>query len=141
MAIDQENDLQGRGGRLERFRTVMRSNPLLYTTWRVGVFTVGVAVLLAGVLMMVLPGPGILAIVVGFAILATEFVWAQRALSKAKAAAERAKEKALDPRARRRNLTLAVLCGLIAAAVLIAYLRIVGLELPWRADWSRINTA
>ncbi|MDX6739194.1 PGPGW domain-containing protein [Actinocorallia sp. A-T 12471] len=119
----------------------MRSNPLLYTTWRVGVFTVGVAVLLAGVLMMVLPGPGILAIVVGFAILATEFVWAQRALSKAKAAAERAKEKALDPRARRRNLTLAVLCGLIAAAVLIAYLRIVGLELPWRADWSRINTA
>lgn len=140
MAIDQENDLQGRGGRLERFRAVMRKNPLLYTTWRVGVFTVGVAVLLAGVLMMVLPGPGILAIVVGFAILATEFVWAQRALGKAKAAAERAKEKALDPRTRRRNLILAIIAGLLAAAVVVAYLYVVGLQLPWKADWSRINT-
>ncbi|MCD0448851.1 TIGR02611 family protein [Actinocorallia sp. API 0066] len=140
MAIDQEKDLQGSGGRLDRIRAVMRSNPLLYTTWRIGVFTVGATVLVAGVLMMVLPGPGILAIVVGFAILATEFVWAQRALGKAKAAAERAKEKALDPRTRRRNLALAILAGLLVAAALVAYLYVVGPELPWRADWSRINT-
>ncbi|WP_123667918.1 TIGR02611 family protein [Actinocorallia herbida] len=118
----------------------MRSNPLLYTTWRVGVFTVGVAVLIAGLLMMVLPGPGILAIIVGFAILATEFVWAQRALGKAKAAAERAKEKALDPRARRRNLILAIIAGILVAALVVAYLYVIGLQLPWNADWSSINT-
>ncbi len=139
MSINQEKELE-RGGRYHRFREFMRQNPLLYTTWRVGVFTVGCAVLLAGVAMMVLPGPGMLAIVVGLAILATEFVWAQRALGKAKAAAERAKEKALDPKARRRNTILAVLAGLIAAAALIAYLRIVGTDLPWNVDWSRANT-
>lgn len=137
--MNQEKELEG-GGRYHRFREVMRQNPLLYTTWRVGVFTVGFVVLLAGVAMMVLPGPGMLAIVVGLAILATEFVWAQRALGKAKAAAEKAKEKALDPRTRRRNTILAVITGLLAAAALIAYLRIVGTDLPWNVDWSSPNT-
>ena len=139
MSVNQEKELQ-EGGRYHRFREVMRQNPLLYTTWRVGVFTVGSVVLLAGVVMMVMPGPGMLAIVVGLAILATEFVWAQRALGKAKAAAEKAKEKALDPRTRRRNTLLAVLAGLACAAALIAYLLVVGTELPWNVDWTRINT-
>ncbi|GAA0950607.1 TIGR02611 family protein [Actinocorallia libanotica] len=137
--MNQEKELR-EGGRYHRFREVMRQNPLLYTTWRIGVFTVGAVVLLAGVVMMVMPGPGMLAIVVGLAILATEFVWAQRALGKAKAAAERAKEKALDPRARRRNIILAVLLGLVCAAALIAYLYYVGTELPWNVDWSRPST-
>ncbi len=137
--MNQEKELR-EGGRYHRFREVMRQNPLLYTTWRIGVFTVGAVVLLAGGVMMVMPGPGMLAIIVGPAILATEFVWAQRALGKAKAAAERAKEKALDPRTRRRNIILAVLAGLVCAAALIAYLRYVGPDLPWNVDWSRPNT-
>jgi len=137
--MNQEKELEERG-RYHRFREFMRQNPLLYTTWRVGVFTVGSVVLLAGVVMMVMPGPGMLAIVVGLAILATEFVWAQRALGKAKAAAEKAKEKALDPRTRRRNTILAVLAGLLCAAALLTYLRIVGTDLPWNVDWTRFNT-
>jgi uncharacterized protein (TIGR02611 family) len=137
--MNQEKELEERG-RYHRFREFMRQNPLLYTTWRVGVFTVGSVVLLAGVVMMVMPGPGMLAIVVGLAILATEFVWAQRALGKAKAAAEKAKEKALDPRTRRRNTILAVLAGLVCAAALLTYLRIVGTDLPWNVDWTRFNT-
>ncbi|MCP9948352.1 hypothetical protein LUX33_07940 [Actinomadura madurae] len=59
--------------------------------------------------MMVTPGPGLLGIVIGLAILATEFAWAQRALHRAKTAADRAKEKALDPRTRRRNTILGAL--------------------------------
>ena len=41
------------------------------------------------------PGPGILVIIAGLAILATEYVWAQRLLSKAKEKAEQAKDAVL----------------------------------------------
>ena len=36
----------------------------------------------AGVAMLALPGPGVVVIIVGLAILATEFAWAERALDK-----------------------------------------------------------
>lgn len=51
---------------------------------RLLIFTGGMAVVLAGIAMLVLPGPGIAGIVLGLAILATEFVWAQRLLKKMK---------------------------------------------------------
>ncbi|GAB3666223.1 hypothetical protein GCM10027589_31250 [Actinocorallia lasiicapitis] len=127
-------------GRYGRFRAALRRNSLLDTTWRIGVFTVGATVLAAGLAMMVLPGPGILGIVAGLGILATEFVWAQTALAKAKHAADKAKEKALDPKARRRNTILAIIGGIAIAAALVAYLRVIGTDLPWNADWSKINT-
>ncbi|NUS44779.1 MAG: hypothetical protein HOQ24_13955 [Mycobacteriaceae bacterium] len=79
----------------------MARNPMLNTVWRAGVFVVGVAVLIAGVVMIVAPGPGILGVILGLAILATEFAWAQAALHRAKAAAEKAKEKAKE-KARRK---------------------------------------
>lgn len=84
--------------------------------------------------MMVTPGPGLLGIVIGLAILATEFAWAQRALHRARTAADRAKEKALDPRARRRNTILGVLTALALAAALTAYLAVYGLTLPWNIE-------
>ncbi|MFI0408290.1 TIGR02611 family protein [Actinomadura sp. 3N508] len=120
--------------RLHRFRERVRRNRLLNTAWRLGVFAVGSAVLLGGLVMMVTPGPGILGIVVGLAILATEFAWAQRALQRAKAAADRAKEQALDPRARRRNLVLGTLTAVLAAATLTAYLALYGLVVPWNIE-------
>lgn len=109
----------------------MRSRPLLNTTWRVGVFTVGASVLLAGLVMIVTPGPGWAAIFVGLAILATEFAWAQRFLSGAKQAAEKAKDKALDPRVRKRNTIIAVVVGILAAIAIVAYLIAFGLALPF----------
>ena len=45
---------------------------------------IGGTVLLLGVAMLVLPGPGLLIIAAGVAILATEFLWARRAWRKAK---------------------------------------------------------
>src|SRR5262245_23101341 len=62
---------------------------------RIGVSLLGFALLILGLAMMVLPGPGLLLIVAGFAILATEYVWAQRALNFAKQKAEQAKNKVL----------------------------------------------
>lgn len=121
----------------KRFREYLRRNRVLDTTWRIGVFTVGVTVLIGGLVMMVAPGPGILGIIVGLAILATEFAWAQRALHRARAAAERAKEKALDPRTKRRNMILGIIGGLLVGAAVIAYLMIYDFTLPWHIkDWT-----
>jgi len=64
--------------------------PVIVAKWtganakRIGVFIVGSLVCLAGVAMLVLPGPGIVVILAGLAILGTEFVWAERALDAAK---------------------------------------------------------
>jgi uncharacterized protein (TIGR02611 family) len=135
VAINRKKGVQDRLGRLRetaaRWREYMRAHRLLNTTWRIGVFTVGVAVLAAGLVMMVTPGPGWAAIFIGLAILATEFAWAQRVLSRAKRAAERAKDKALDPRVRRRNTIIAVALGLLAAAAIVAYLTVYGIHLPF----------
>jgi uncharacterized protein (TIGR02611 family) len=118
----------------QRFREFVRRYRVLNTTWQIGVFTVGATVLAAGLVMMITPGPGWLAIFVGFAILATEFAWAQRALHRAKTAARRAKEKALDPRTRRRNQIVAVVIGVLVGAAVTAYLIKYGFNLPWHTD-------
>ncbi len=48
------------------------------------VAVIGATVLLIGLLMIVLPGPAIIMIPAGLAILATEFVWARRLLRRVK---------------------------------------------------------
>jgi uncharacterized protein (TIGR02611 family) len=115
---------------LTRWRERVRRNALLNNAWRIAVFTVGMAVLLAGLAMLVLPGPGWAAIFIGFAILATEFAWAKVALTWAKDTTSRARERALDPATRRRNQWLAVAGGAVVAAAVIAYLAVYGLSLP-----------
>ena len=60
---------------------------------RIIVAVIGFTVLLIGVAMIVLPGPAIVVIPLGLAILATEFVWARRVLKKAKGYFDKGKEK------------------------------------------------
>ncbi|MCO5973462.1 TIGR02611 family protein [Actinoallomurus soli] len=117
---------------LNDWRERIRGRPVLNNVWRLAVFSVGVTVLAAGVAMLVLPGPGWAAIFVGFAILATEFAWAQRALTSAKQTASKAKEKALDPQVRRRNQLLAICAGVVLAVAIVAYLQAFGVNLPWK---------
>jgi hypothetical protein len=59
---------------------------------RIAVTVVGFVLLLAGIVMIVTPGPGILLIIAGLAILATEYVWAERLLNLAKQKAAQAKD-------------------------------------------------
>jgi hypothetical protein len=66
---------------------------------RVAITIAGFAVLLAGLAMLVLPGPGIVVIIAGLAILATEYVWAQRLLRIAKEKANQAKDAILRKKA------------------------------------------
>ena len=58
---------------------------------RIAVAVIGLALVLVGLAMFVLPGPGILVVIIGLAVLATEFVWAERLLDKAKESAGKAK--------------------------------------------------
>lgn len=51
---------------------------------RIAVAVVGGTLLLFGVLMLVLPGPGMLAIAAGLGVLALEFAWARRLLRRAR---------------------------------------------------------
>lgn len=69
-----KSDERPLGSRAPHFVKARRT---LHLSWQVGVFLVGLAVVVAGVIMLVIPGPGWLVIFAGMAVWATEFVWAQ----------------------------------------------------------------
>jgi hypothetical protein len=85
---------------------------------RFAVTIIGVGLLLVGVGLMVLPGPGILLIVAGLAVLATEYVWAQRLLVRAKDRAEQVQEAAVASPIRTTG-SLAFAAGMVALGVLM----------------------
>jgi uncharacterized protein (TIGR02611 family) len=77
------------------------------STVLVGVGLAGGTVTAAGVVMLVTPGPGVLVIITGLAILSTQFAWAERALEKVKARARSARDKASVRRCDRRTAAAA----------------------------------
>ncbi|WP_380284198.1 TIGR02611 family protein [Kitasatospora purpeofusca] len=117
------------GSRAPRF--IRRSRPL-HLSWQVAVFLVGLAVVVLGVIMLPLPGPGWVVIFLGMGVWATEFVWAQLALRWTRRKVAEAAQKALDPRVRRRNLTLTVIGLTLIAALGGWYLWKYGLVMPWK---------
>jgi hypothetical protein len=66
---------------------------------RIAITIIGGLIVLIGIAMLVLPGPGLLVIIAGLAILATEYVWAERLLLMAKEKAVQAKDKVLRKKA------------------------------------------
>ena len=85
---------------------------------RMLIFILGVSVLLAGVAMLALPGPGLVVIIAGLVILATEFTWAERALDKTSKKAAGAATKVTGNK--NGQLALAVSgIGMIVAGVLV----------------------
>ncbi len=108
--------------RLRAFRERLRRNRALDTVWRVMVFAIGVTLMVAGLAMFLLPGPGWATLILGLVVLASEFTWANRVLDPVKEAAMRAKDAAMDPRKRRRNLTLGAIAGVLIGIVLVWYL-------------------
>ncbi|WP_377268286.1 TIGR02611 family protein [Peterkaempfera sp. SMS 1(5)a] len=109
----------------------VRRSRALHTTWRIGVAVVGTGVIVAGILLLPLPGPGWAIIFAGLAILASEFAWAQRLMRWTKAKLTEYARRAVDPSVRRRNLAiLGVVLVLIAIGVVL-YVRSRGWSLPW----------
>ncbi|MGC5344764.1 TIGR02611 family protein [Streptomyces sp. DT24] len=112
----------------------IKASRTLHLSWQAGVFVVGLAVVVAGVVMLPLPGPGWLVIFGGMAIWATEFVWAQLVLRWTRRKVTEAAQRALDPEVRRRNIVLTVV-GLVVIAVLVGvYVLKFGIEMPWKID-------
>jgi uncharacterized protein (TIGR02611 family) len=121
----------GLGSRAPHF---IRRSRALHLSWQVAVFLVGLAVVAAGVLLLPLPGPGWVVIFAGMAVWATEFVWAQLVLRWTKRKVTEAARKAMDPRVRRRNLTLTAIGLVVVAAVIGYYVWRFGFVMPWNAD-------
>ena len=84
----------GRTQQLGHWRGRIRSTPGLASAWRIVVLVVGLSLIGVGLALIVLPGPWTIPLVVlGLAILASEFVWAERLLHRAKGAARSAQER------------------------------------------------
>jgi hypothetical protein len=79
----------------------------------------GATLMLAGLAMLVLPGPAFVVLPLGLFLLALEFAWAEAALVASLRQAEKARERALETTTAQRLLTAAA--ALLAAAACAAW--------------------
>ncbi|NYH90616.1 TIGR02611 family protein [Actinopolymorpha rutila] len=121
-------------------RRSIRRHPTLNATWRGGVFVVGVLLIVAGLVMFVAPGPGWLTVILGLAVLATEFAWAHRTLEWSKDKARAAGEKAMDPKARRRNLLIGAVVVVLVVAAAAAWVVTQGWPGPVVSAWEWVRS-
>ncbi len=82
----------------------------------------GLAVTAAGIAMLVLPGPALVVIPIGLAMLALEFDWAERALNLALQQAEQAQRTAQEATPTQKALTAVLVVLATAAFVVLAVL-------------------
>lgn len=128
-AADGPGEHAGLGSRAPDF---IKRSRTLHLSWQVGVFVVGLAVVVGGIILLPLPGPGWLVIFGGMAIWATEFVWAQLVLRWTRRKVTEAAHRAMDPKVRRRNIVLTSV-GVVIIAVLVGiYLWKFGVVMPWK---------
>lgn len=128
----------------------------LATTKRVAVLLAGTALLGAGLAMLVLPGPGLLVSILGLAVLATEFAWAERMLDRTRSRAVDAANALTRTRTSQAVAivtAIALLTGGAAVAALVEGYRLVGLSVfiagvgslvvvvPWTQRWIGVPAA
>lgn len=78
---ERAHRLSRRFGRwMERWRAMIRRRPWLNTLYKVLVTVLGVVVVVVGLILVPLPGPGWLIVFIGLTILGTEYHWARRLL-------------------------------------------------------------
>jgi uncharacterized protein (TIGR02611 family) len=79
----------GRPSRLGGLRRAVVRLPFGRLIWRTAIGFIGLVVIVTGIILLPLPGPGWLIIFLGLAIWGTEFEWAKRLLRFARAQVER----------------------------------------------------
>lgn len=95
--------------------------------------TLGALLLVAGIALLILPGPGFVLIAAGMALLATRFEWARKPLDYAKGKAEQGIEEV------RRSRIKAILAGLSALAlIVVGVLALTGVDLPFMNAMSAV---
>jgi uncharacterized protein (TIGR02611 family) len=122
---------RGLGSKAPEF---IKARRVLHLSWQVLIFIIGLAVVVLGIIMLPLPGPGWVVIFGGMAIWATEFVWAQLVLRWTKRKVTEAAQRALDPKVRRRNIILTSVGLVIVAVIGGVYLWKFGLVMPWKIE-------
>jgi uncharacterized protein (TIGR02611 family) len=103
--------------------------------WRVVATTLGVLIVLVGVSLLVLPGPGWAIIFLGLAILATEYAWAHRLLVVTKDKAQGAASSAFAPENRKRTVVLTLIVVLLVAAFVSWYVYRYGWTMDGALGW------
>jgi uncharacterized protein (TIGR02611 family) len=121
---DSADPVDATPSRWQRLHARLHRNRAMSATTKVVVTLVGTGVLCAGLVMMVTPGPGLVGIVAGLAILATEWDWADRWLRGARRKLHEARVAAenMDPRVRRRRLLVTGGLVVLVAALAVTYL-------------------
>ena len=109
-----------RGAIIERVRAQQMRHRQRHRLYRIGFAVVGFLVLAAGLVMLVTPGPGIPVLILGLAMLALEFAWAERWLERIATKAEQAVEEVTKGSPVRRALVLGA--GLAFAVAGLAFL-------------------
>jgi len=75
------------------FRQQIKSNPYGSLVWRVFIGVVGGLITIIGTIFLFAPGPGLLVLLAGLGILATEYAWAANAIRKTKSIAQSTSER------------------------------------------------
>jgi uncharacterized protein (TIGR02611 family) len=113
------NDKQDKPPLVERLRAQREHHRERSKIIRALYAVVGVTVLLAGLAMLVTPGPAFVVIPIGLAILSLEFAWAEHLLDKAIEQGEKAKRKAAETTRTQRIIT--AIAGALAVAAIVAW--------------------
>jgi uncharacterized protein (TIGR02611 family) len=74
-------------------RQQIKSTPYGSLVWRIFIGVVGGLITIIGTVFLFAPGPGLLVLLAGLGILASEFAWASRAILKTKTIAANAADK------------------------------------------------
>ena len=111
-------------------------------TTKVVVTLVGTAVLVGGLIMMVTPGPGLVGIAAGLAILATEWDWADRWLQVARRKLDEALEGETEEDTRKRRRRALITTVFTVGSVLIVSVYVALNDWPtWSIDvWDKAQS-
>jgi uncharacterized protein (TIGR02611 family) len=74
-------------------RTFIKRTKAGQMIWRIFIGVLGGTITVLGAIALVAPGPGVLILLAGLGILASEFAWASRAVNKTKTMAQTAADK------------------------------------------------
>ncbi len=107
---------------------------------KVAIGVAGVSVVLVGIALLVLPGPGVLTILVGLGILSMEFAFAYQVIAWVKARATAAADQAEVPQRWRRIIPWAALAFSVLALVVPLFVAVVethaGLRVVVKPGWT-----
>jgi uncharacterized protein (TIGR02611 family) len=92
------------------------------TVWRVAIALIGLVIVVVGVILLPLPGPGWLIIFVGIGVWATEFAWASRLLTRARIFVSRWTSWVSALPRWRRYLVGTIGCAVVAVFVILGWL-------------------